>query len=112
MTERAPRASTKNRVRQARKTATDTAAMDRPIPYVLTLNPFRVEYLRRIVARELRDDIAKLAGFRPKPDQSSADFADVYRNKERKIVFLQDVLAAIEAAAPLDTLPALEEQPR
>ena len=57
-----------------------------------------LEYLRRVVARDLADDVSKLARARPKHGQPDAEFQEFYEAKEEKVAFLQDLLSAIGRA--------------
>lgn len=98
---------TQNKVRQARHAARDAGKPGNPraisaavgIVRDLQTSPDGLEYLRRVVARDLGDDIRKLERLAPKPGQSREEFAAVHRTKETKVAFLQDLLAAIERAS-------------
>lgn len=57
-----------------------------------------VEFIRRIVARELREESKRLTAARPKDGQSRDDFAAFLHGKRRKVVFLDGTLAAIGRA--------------
>jgi hypothetical protein len=89
---------TKNKVRQARRELGDEAARVPGIVVNLRTSAYGLEFIRRIVGRELRDEVDKLAKARPHPGQSLADFAQFYGPKEAKVAFLQDLVAAIDHA--------------
>jgi hypothetical protein len=93
-----PAPPTKNKVRQARREAGDEAARVPGIVVNLRTSAHGLEYIRRIVGRELREEIENLAKARPHAGQSPADFAAFYRPKEAKVAFLQDLVGAIDVA--------------
>lgn len=96
---------TKNKVRQARREAGDEAARVPGIVVNFRTSAHGLEFIRRIVGRELRDEIEKLAKARPHPGQPLAEFAKFYAPKEAKVAFLQDLVAAIDFAR-VDADPA------
>lgn len=64
----------------------------------LRLSANGLEWLRRMAKRELQEREAHLAGASPFIGQSDRSFAEAYAKIERKVVFLQDLLSAIERA--------------
>ena len=64
----------------------------------LRLSANGLEWFRRMAKRELQEREAHLAGASPFIGQSDRAFAEAYAKIERKVVFLQDLLSAIERA--------------
>jgi hypothetical protein len=96
----------RNKVRAARQTArerspaTDPAEVDNRVGEVvgLRLSPAGLEYLRRVVLRDLSRQHDKITEAAPYPGQRDREFAEFFAGLERKLAILQVVADGIEAA--------------
>lgn len=96
---------TENKVRQARHAARAAGAAD-PVAaakFVGTVVNFRasahgLEYLRRIVNRELTAQVKKINNAAAKAGQSEEDFVDFYDKLQSKRQFLYHLRSCLEDA--------------